>query len=78
MMFFRPFTMLSLETRRKVVNFWAYGPIPLTRQMFRALRSTALLAFFENPEVIAMLDARARKVTPVANESVSQRKRGAA
>jgi hypothetical protein len=49
--YLRSFCGLSLATRRRIVVSWAYGPVPLARQLFRSLRSTALLAFFEHPTV---------------------------
>jgi len=49
------FCALPLETRRSIVTAWAYGRIGLTRQFFRPLRSTALLAFFEHPLIEAKL-----------------------
>jgi len=48
----RSFCALPLSTRRRVITRWAYGPVPLTRQLFRSLRSTALLAYFEHPTVM--------------------------
>lgn len=44
----RYFPALSLERRRKIVTAWAWGPVPLARQMFRPIRSTALLAWYED------------------------------
>jgi hypothetical protein len=51
--YLRSFCALPLARRRAVVESWAYGPIGLTRQLFRLPRSTALLAFFEEPAVVA-------------------------
>jgi hypothetical protein len=51
----RSFCGLPLDTRRRVVAGWAYGPVPLTRQLFRSLRSIALLAYFEHPTVAVKL-----------------------
>ncbi len=48
----RSFCGLPLATRRRVVASWAYGPVPLARQLFRSLRSIALLAYFEHPTVM--------------------------
>lgn len=45
--YLRSFCSLPLATRRDVVNAWAYGPYGLTRQLFRVLRSTALLCYHE-------------------------------
>ena len=47
----RGFCDLSLERRTHVVAMWAWGPIGLTRQLFRVVRSTAMLAFFDHPGV---------------------------
>jgi len=52
--FLRAYCDLPLATRRRIAAWWAYGPSPLTRQMFRGLRSTALLAYYEHP----LMDAR--------------------
>lgn len=45
------FCALPLETRRRVVNFWAYGPYALTRALFRVLRSTVLLRYYEDSDL---------------------------
>ena len=45
--YFRDFTSMRLAKRRVVVNSWAYGRVPLARQLFRALRSVALLGYYE-------------------------------
>lgn len=55
-----PFENLSDERRQKVLNSWAYGPIPLTRKLFKPLRSLALLAYFEHPAVLASVRARSK------------------
>jgi hypothetical protein len=44
----RSYCDLPLASRRQVAEWWAYGPVPLTRQMFRAIRATALLAYYEH------------------------------
>jgi uncharacterized protein (TIRG00374 family) len=43
----RGFCDLSRPRRVRVVHAWCYGPVSLTRQLFRAPRSTALLAVYE-------------------------------
>jgi hypothetical protein len=43
----RSFTRLPLETRRRILGAWAFGPVPLTRQLFRPIRTTALIAYYE-------------------------------
>ncbi len=53
----RPFCALSVERRTRWVNAWAYGPIGLTRQLFRLVRATSLLAFYEASETLATLDS---------------------
>jgi uncharacterized protein (TIRG00374 family) len=45
----RGFCQLSLERRRRIVNAWAFGPVAPARQLFRVIRSTALLAMWEAP-----------------------------
>jgi hypothetical protein len=54
--YFRTFSLLPLPTRVKIFNSWAYGKLALTRQLFRLVRSTALLAFFEHPAVIDVME----------------------
>jgi hypothetical protein len=54
--YFRSFSLLSLPLRVKIFNRWAYGKLALPRQLFRLVRSTALLAFFEHPSVIDVLE----------------------
>jgi hypothetical protein len=53
---FRAFCDLPPQLRREVVESWAYGSIPLFRALFKVIRSTALLCFFESPPVQAALD----------------------
>ena len=53
----RPFAKLSLERRRAILRWWAWGPFAITRQLFRAVRSTAVLAYFEDPLVQAGMTA---------------------
>ena len=43
----RSFTRLPLDARRRILDAWAFGPIPLTRQLFRPIRTTALIAYYE-------------------------------
>lgn len=50
------FPSLPLPVRIRIFNWWAYGTIPLTRQLFKLIRSTALLAFFEHPTVVRSLE----------------------
>ncbi len=53
----RGFCELAPGTRRAWFERWAYGPLPLARQLFRPVRATALLAYYERPEARAALDA---------------------
>ena len=51
------YTALPLPTRRRWVEQWAYGSLGLGRQLFRAVRSTSLVAYYEHPEVRSKLVA---------------------
>jgi uncharacterized protein (TIRG00374 family) len=51
-----PFENLSNERQANVTNAWSYGPIPLTRKLFKPLRSLALLAFFEHQAILTAID----------------------
>lgn len=53
----RPYGSLSPDRRRQVFEWWAYGPVPLFRQLFRPVRSLALLAWHEQPEVLHVLNS---------------------
>jgi hypothetical protein len=55
---FRSFCGLSSGERRRIFESWAYGRIGLFRSLFKLVRSTALLAFFEIPDVCDALDRR--------------------
>lgn len=55
----RGFCELPPVTRREWFEHWAYGPLPLARLLFRPVRSTALLAYYERPEVRERMDAAA-------------------
>jgi len=54
----RGFCELPAATRREWFERWAYGPVPLARQLFRPVRATALLAYYEHPDVRAALRAQ--------------------
>lgn len=54
-----PFEALPSEKRRTIFEGWAYGPIPITRKLFKPLRSLVLLAFYEQPLIQAALDRAA-------------------
>jgi hypothetical protein len=43
----RGFTGLGAARRQAWMQAWAYGPVPLARQLFRPVRSLAALAYFE-------------------------------
>ena len=51
--FLRAFTGLPVRTRRRWVERWAYGPLGPGRQLFRVVRSTSLVAYYELPELRA-------------------------
>jgi hypothetical protein len=54
--YFRLFSLLKTATRTEIFNFWAYGKIAITRKLFKLVRSTALLAFYEHPAVAEALE----------------------
>jgi len=54
------FRALKPADRRRVFESWAYGPVPLFRALFRVIRSTSLLYFFELSAVRQALDAGAK------------------
>jgi len=54
--FARGYCELPPEVRRAWFERWAYGRLALGRQLFRPVRSTALLAYYERPEARAALD----------------------
>jgi uncharacterized protein (TIRG00374 family) len=54
--YLRGFCDLAPATRRAWFERWAYGSVPLARQLFRPVRSTALLAYYEHPAARAALD----------------------
>lgn len=47
--FARGFAALPLASRRRWASLWAYGGFSLGRQLFKVVRSTAILAFYEHP-----------------------------
>ena len=51
----RRFEALELEARRAWVERWAFGSFSLARQLFRGVRSTALLAYYDHALVRAQL-----------------------
>lgn len=52
----KAFCSLSLPERRETVERWAYGPVSLFRALFKPVRSTAFIAFFESTAVLNALD----------------------
>jgi hypothetical protein len=46
---------LDADVRRSWIESWAYGSFALGRQLFRGVRSTALLAYYEHPDVRALM-----------------------
>jgi len=55
---FSAFEKLSAAKQSALLNSWSYGPLALTRKLFKPLRSLALLAFFEHPAVLGALERR--------------------
>ena len=47
----RGFTDLPEARRRAIFAAWAWGRVSLGRQLFKVVRATAALAFFEHPAV---------------------------
>jgi glycosyltransferase 2 family protein len=71
------FETLEREARRAWVERWAYGSLSLARQLFRGVRSTALLAYYDHPLVRARMlpkDKTGAKVVALG----SKRSHGAA
>jgi len=71
--FMQGFCALPLEKRRRWVENWAYGRFALGRQLFRGVRSTAILAFYEIPSAQAPVgqehvDLNTQKEQPAASE----------
>jgi len=54
------FCALPLAKRRAIVEWWAFGRFALLRQLFRPVRSFALLAYYERPETKALLGGKRR------------------
>lgn len=68
--YLRSFCGLDLERRRAAVDSWAYGRIGLLRQLFRPVRSTGLLAYYEHEGVaLALSPAVAKPVFAPAPEA---------
>jgi uncharacterized protein (TIRG00374 family) len=73
---FRTFCDLDLVRRRRWLESWAFGRWALARQLFRATRTTALVAYYEHPVVVARLGI-ARDRAPVPDNVVALRAGGA-
>ena len=46
-----PFDRLPIDKRHRLVDRWSYGLALRPRQLFRLIRSLALLAYYEHPAV---------------------------
>lgn len=57
----RGYCEISPQARHEWFERWAYGPVAPARQLFRGVRLTALLAYYEEPRVRRALDARVRE-----------------
>ena len=62
----RGFCALDLDRRRAAVGAWAFGRVALLRQLFRPVRSLALLAYYEREAV-----ARALSPLPLARAALA-------
>lgn len=65
--YLRSFCALPRERRRAIAEGWAFGRIALLRQLFRPIRSIALLAYYERPDVVRAL-APSRKLAVVEEQ----------
>jgi hypothetical protein len=65
----RSFCGLSLARRRRWVERWAFGGWSLARQLFRGTRSTALVAYYDHPLVLARLGIEPRALEPLAERA---------
>lgn len=50
------FCGMGVDRRRAIVDAWAFGRVGLLRQLFRPVRSLAVLAYYERPEVVRFLE----------------------
>jgi hypothetical protein len=60
----RGFLALPPAVQAQTVEAWAFGPLSAPRKLFRLVRSTSLLAFYDHPAVDAALGAPSRRVAP--------------
>ncbi len=61
----RPFVALPAAAQTAYVALWSDGPIGAMRDFVKLIRSCALLAYFDHPEVARRLDAQ--RMPMVAN-----------
>jgi len=66
--YFRGYCKLPLETRRKWTLAWAEGRIALLRQLFKPVRATALLAYYDHDSVKAPLLANVVSASTLVRE----------
>lgn len=64
----RGFCNLGLARRRAIVDWCAFGRLELFRQLFRPVRSTVLLAYYEAPSVVAARKGRSLPLAEAAHE----------
>lgn len=60
----RDLVAMPPDARTRVVERWARGPLPPVRQLLRAVRANALLAFYDEPSVEAALARAAEPGAP--------------
>jgi glycosyltransferase 2 family protein len=59
--YLRSFCGLGVARRQAAVHSWAFGRVGLLRQLFRPVRSTALLAYYERQEAVTKPAAEPRR-----------------
>jgi hypothetical protein len=67
--YLRSFCALDVERRRAAVQSWAFGPVGLFRQLFRPVRSIALLAYYEQERVAQAVCPGPRSLPRVAQSA---------
>jgi uncharacterized protein (TIRG00374 family) len=63
--YLRSFCGLDLDRRRAAVEAFSFGRVGLLRQLFRPVRSTALLAYYERDPVVRGLSPAAPRSRPI-------------
>lgn len=63
----RDFSQLPLGRRQEIAEWWAHGPVPIGRKLFRPIRSLTVLAFYEDKAVKAKLDQQ----STLANQALA-------